>query len=264
KIGWQILSAAAVLASLRSSPRMAVWGSVDVIVTPLSDMQLLNAAKVVALIVRVPGPNAPAGSSRAHAARAADVLGFGLPNPPKPPPPPPGPRLAPGGRLNPPAGRLKLPEGRAPAEKEGTVTPCCARHAVYAANAAPLRPPGPALPAALLGAAVGVALAAGLTAGVVDAVEDAFVLPPPHAATSNATHALPAVMAITCVTRRTPISCSPMPMRSELLRRRARRDRQTHRRRRLPQLLHSLIGLRTHRPKTALLGSRRTLPGRAR
>lgn len=129
-MGWQILSAAAVLASLRLSPCMAVCGLVDVIVTPLSDMQLLNAAKVVALIVRVPGPNAPAGSRLAHAARAADVLGFGLPNPPKPPPPPPGPRLAPGERLNPPGGRLKVPEGRAPAENEGTVTPCWARHAV--------------------------------------------------------------------------------------------------------------------------------------
>ena len=79
---------------------MAAWGSVDVIVTPLSDMQLLNAANVVALIVRLPA-TAPAGSKLAHAARAADVLGSGLPNPPKPPPP--GPRLAPGGRLNPPA-----------------------------------------------------------------------------------------------------------------------------------------------------------------
>src|SRR6185437_4599750 len=93
KIGWQILSAAAVFASVRSSPRTAAWGSVDVIVTPLSDMQLLNAANVVALIVRLPA-TAPAGRRLAQAARAADVLGFGLPNPPKPPPPP-GPRLAP-------------------------------------------------------------------------------------------------------------------------------------------------------------------------
>jgi hypothetical protein len=234
---------------------MAVWGSVDVIVTPLSDMQLLNAANVVALIVRLPGPNAPAGSRLAHAARAADVLGFGLPNPPKPPPPP-GPRLAPGARLNPPGGRLKVPDGRAPAENEGTVTPCCARHAVYAAKAAPLRPPGAALPAALPGAALGVALTAGLAAGVVDDADDALVLPP-QAATKTATPTKPAVTASTRVTRRTPISCSPMPTltRSELLRRHVRRDRQSQRRPRQRPLrrLHLPIGPRRRRPTTALL-----------
>ena len=154
-------------------------------------MQLLNAAKVVALIVRLP-PTAPAGSKLAQAARAADVLGFGLPNPPKPPAP--GPRLAPGGRLKPPGGRLKVPEGCAPGENEGTVTPCWARQAVYAANAAPFRPPGARLPEAALGVALGVALTAGLTAGVVDEVDAAFVLPL-HAATDTATQAMPAVTA---------------------------------------------------------------------
>jgi hypothetical protein len=190
-IGWQTFNAAAVLASVRSSPRIAVWGSVDVIVTPLSAMQLLNAANVVALIVRLPA-SAPAGSRLAHAARAAAVLGFGLPNPPKPPPPP-------GGRLNPPAGRLKLPDGRGRAENDGNVTPCWARHAVYAAKAAPLRPPGAALPAALAGAALAEGLTAGLAAGVVDALAAVFELPL-HAATSIATPTRPAVTAKTRVT----------------------------------------------------------------
>ena len=48
---------------------------------PVSDMQLLNAANVVALMVRPPPPNPPAGSRLAHAARAADGARVGTAEP---------------------------------------------------------------------------------------------------------------------------------------------------------------------------------------
>ena len=101
---------------------------------------------------------------------------------------------------------------------------------MYAAKAAVFRPPGAPLPVALLGAALGDALTAGLTAGVVDELAAVFELPL-QAATNIATHAVPAVMASTCFTRRTPISYSlPMPTltRSESLWCRAQRDQRNH------------------------------------
>jgi hypothetical protein len=190
RIGWQILSAAAVFGSVRSSALIAACASVDVIGTPWSDMQLLNAAKVAALIVLPPPrppPNPPEGRRLAHAAKAADALGLPLASgPPKPP----GPRepVARGGWLKLPVGRGRpLPLGRARGEKLGTATPCACRHAVYCAKFAAAVVPRDS------GAPLLVAeLTVGLTGGTEAVV--AVLEPPLHAATTKPTASPQATM----------------------------------------------------------------------